>query len=392
MTLSSFEILAPRRVIFGVGQASTLAAHVRALVPASSHVLVVTGRDPLRHDALTRELGREHHVLVHPIAHEPSVEDALAATTRARAHGVALVVGLGGGSALDLAKAVAALVTNPGDPLDYLEVVGRGAPLLRDPLPFVAVPTTAGTGAEATKNAVLCALGPDGRRVKVSLRSDRMLPTLALINPRLPTSAPRAVTASTCLDALVQVIEPFLSHAATPFTDALCRDAIPRGARALPHLCEHLDDVDARTEMALVSLHGGLALANAKLGAVHGFAGPLGGLFSAPHGTICASLLPHVLEANLAALRARAPSSSALARHDELARLVTGTDHAVADDAVRWARELTRALSIPSLAALGVRTDDVPLVAAQASRSSSMKGNPIALTDAELHAILERAL
>ncbi|MBX7192254.1 MAG: iron-containing alcohol dehydrogenase [Sandaracinaceae bacterium] len=392
MTSSSFEILAPRRIVFGRGLASALPSHVGALVPSGAPVFVVTGRDPSRHRALLDVLGRAHPLALHTIAHEPSLEDAIEATRLARAHRASLVVGLGGGSALDLAKAVAALATNPGDPLDYLEVVGRGTPLTHEPLPFVAVPTTAGTGAEATKNAVLSALASDGRRVKVSLRSDRMLPTLALIDPCLALTAPREVTAATGLDALVQVIEPFVSHAATPFTDALCRDAISRGARALPHLCAHLDDLDARTDMALVSLYGGLALANAKLGAVHGFAGPLGGLFAAPHGTICASLLPHVLEANLHALRARTPSSPALARYTELARSVTATPDAVAEDAIGWAHTLTRTLDIPTLGAIGVRTDDLELVASQAARSSSMKGNPIVLTDAELRAILERAL
>jgi alcohol dehydrogenase class IV len=271
-------------------------------------------------------------------------------------------------------------------------VVGRGLPLVQDPLPFVAIPTTAGTGAEATKNAVLTARTIDGSSVKVSLRSDRMLPALALVDPALAVSAPPSVTAATGLDALVQVIEPYVSHAASPFTDALCRDAIPRGARALPRACADGRDLDARSDMALVSLYGGLALANAKLGAVHGFAGPLGGLVGAPHGAICARLLPYVIETNLAALRARAPGSPALARYDEVARWVTGRGDAVADDAARWSHDLVASLAIPTLSRMGLEAARIPEIVGQSVRSSSMKGNPIALSEAELQAILERAL
>ncbi len=392
--IAPFEILAPRRIVFGVGQAASLTAHVRALLgsPDRASILVVTGRDPSRHEPTLAPLRAEHALHVHSVSHEPSVEDALEATRLAREVGARLVMGLGGGSALDLAKAVAALATNPGEPLDYLEVVGRGQPLVHDPLPFVAVPTTAGTGAEATKNAVLTARGPDGRPVKVSLRSDRMLPALALVDPALARSVPREVTAATGLDALVQVLEPYVSHAATPFTDALCRDAIPRGARALFRACDDGSDLDARSDMALVSLHGGLALANAKLGAVHGFAGPLGGLFGAPHGAICARLLPHVIETTLAALRARTPHASVLARYDEVARWLTARSDATADDAARWAHETVARLAIPTLSAMGLRTADLPTVVAQSARSSSMKGHPIVLTDDELTHTLERAM
>jgi alcohol dehydrogenase class IV len=392
--IAPFEILAPRRVVFGIGRAASLAAELRALLgsPDRASLFLVTGRDPARHESILAPVRAEHALTVHSIAHEPSVDDALLATDLARRCGARLVIGLGGGSALDLAKAVAALATNPGEPLDYLEVVGRGLPLARAPLPFVAIPTTAGTGAEATKNAVLTARGPDGRPVKVSLRSDRMLPALALVDPALAVTAPRDVTAATGLDALVQVIEPYVSHAATPFTDALCRDAIPRGATALLRACEDGRDLDARSDMALVSLHGGLALANAKLGAVHGFAGPLGGLFGAPHGAICARLLPAVLESTLSALRAREPASPALARYGEIARWVTGAPDASPDDAARWAHDLVARLGIPTLSGMGLSAAELPTVVAQSARSSSMKGHPIVLTEDELTRTLERAM
>jgi alcohol dehydrogenase class IV len=392
--IAPFEIASPRRVVFGVGQAASLALHVRGLLgsPDRAPIFVVTGRDPSRREAILAPLREQFEVIAVALAREPDVEDARTATDLARRTGARLVVGVGGGSALDLGKAVAALATNPGDPLDHLEVVGRGLPLTHEPLPFVAVPTTAGTGAEATKNAVLSARTSDARAVKVSLRSDRMLPALALVDPSLALSVPPDVTAATGLDALVQVIEPYVSNAATPFTDALCRDAIPRGARALLRAFADGSDLEARSDMALVSLHGGFALANAKLGAVHGFAGPLGGLCGAPHGAICARLLPSVLETSLAALRARAPGSPALERYAEVGRWVTGRATATADDAVRWSSETIARLGVPTLSALGLRAAQVPEVVLQSARSSSMKGHPIVLTDDELRQTLERAM
>lgn len=391
--IAPFEVLAPRRVVFGLGASAQLPAHLAALgLDATAPLLVVTGANAHRHEALLAPLRAARPLHLAAVTHEPSVEDARSVVALAREHRVVAVIGLGGGSALDLGKAVAALAPNEGDPLEYLEVVGSGRALARDPLPFVAIPTTAGTGAEATKNAVLTAPSSDGTPVKVSLRSDRMLPALALVDPALARTLPASVTAATGLDALVQVIEPYVSHAATPFTDALCRDAIPRGARALPRVCADGDDLDARSDMALVSLYGGLALANAKLGAVHGFAGPLGGLCGAPHGAICARLLPYVVEANLAALAARAPQAPARARYAEIARWVTGDPAADATALVSFAHGLLTSLAIPTLSQMGVTRDALPTVLAQASRASSMKGNPIVLTDAELRHVLERAL
>ncbi len=202
---------------------------------------------------------------------------------------------IGGGSALDLGKAAAALIANGGDPLRYLEIIGDGQPLARPSLPCICVPTTAGTGSEVTRNAVL---GSPAHGVKASLRSPQMLPAVALVDPELTYDLPPALTASTGLDALTQVIEPFVSARANAFVDAICRDAIPRVIAALPAACA--GDRAARAEMAYASLCGGLALANAGLGAVHGFAGPIGGRFPAPHGAVCAVLLPHVVAINAA--------------------------------------------------------------------------------------------
>jgi alcohol dehydrogenase class IV len=298
-------------------------------------------------------------------------------------------VGFGGGSALDAAKAIAALLANGGDPLDYLEVIGRGKPLTQPSLPCIAIPTTAGTGAEVTRNAVLASVE---HRVKVSLRSPHMLPRLALVDPELTYDLPPAVTASTGLDALTQLVEPFVSQRANPLTDALCREGMRRAARSLRRAYERGDDAAAREDMALASLFGGLALANAALGVVHGFAGPIGGMFPAPHGAVCARLLPYVMDANLRALRERSPTHEALNRYEEIAHILTGSAHATAADGVRWVQETGSALDIPPLAAYGMAADDVPVLVEKAAAASSTKGNPISLTPDEMREILARAL
>jgi alcohol dehydrogenase class IV len=300
-----------------------------------------------------------------------------------------LVISIGGGSVVDTGKAIAALMTNPGDLLDYLEVIGKGKALTQASAPFIAIPTTAGTGAEVTRNAVLAS--PE-HHVKVSLRSPLMLPRLALVDPELTYSLPPELTASTGLDALTQVIEPFVSVRANPMADAFCREGMRRAARSLRRACDDGDDASAREDMSLASLFGGLALANAGLGAVHGFAGVIGGMFDAPHGAICARLLPYVMEVNLRALEERAPEGDALHRYDEIAQILTGKDEASAMDGVTWVRELCEALNIPPLATYGMRQADWPAVVEKSAVASSMKGNPIQLTSDEMEEILGKAL
>lgn len=381
------DLALPSRIRFGPGTLPEAATAARSL---GRHALVVTGRDPARAGRLL-EMLREASLAVTTcaITHEPTTDDLRHAVSTARAAGCDLAIGFGGGAALDAAKAIAALLANDGDLFDYLEVVGRARPLARPALPCIAIPTTAGTGSEVTRNAVLAS---PAHRVKVSLRSPHMLPRLALVDPELTYSLPPALTASTGLDALTQLIEPWLSSKANPFTDALCVEALPRVARALPRAVDHGDDASARSDMALASLYGGLALANAGLGAVHGFAGPIGGMFPAPHGAVCAALLPYALEANLRALRTRAPRHPALARFEQLGRLLTGSPHAGADDALRWIRDLIAALQIPRLPAYGITATDIPALVAAAQTASSMKANPLALTEDELAAILSAAL
>ncbi|MEL6267039.1 MAG: iron-containing alcohol dehydrogenase, partial [Pseudomonadota bacterium] len=305
-------------------------------------------------------------------------EGAIAA---ARAHRAEVVAGFGGGAAIDLAKAVAALAPAPGAPLDHLEVVGRGLPLVADPLALVALPTTAGTGAEVTRNAVIGV--PDHAR-KVSLRDPRLLPRLAIVDPALTDATPWPVTLASGLDAVTQVIEPWISARANPLTDAIVAEAIPRGLAALVRLAEG-EDAGARDAMAAVSLAGGLALANAGLGAVHGFAGVLGGRTGAAHGAICGRLLPFVL-----AMNARLVTDPL--RRDRIARVqaMIGTALGVAPEAAFEAlADWSRARGLPVLGEMGHGAGEDASLSEASLASSSMKANPVMPVVADLVAVLE---
>lgn len=385
--LRPFEFLSAGRVVFGSGSATSLGERAARF---GKRALLVTGKNAERCQvvcAVLEAAGLE--CVAVSVASEPRVADALAAVELGRARGVELVVACGGGSVLDLGKAAAALLTNLQDPFEYLEVVGRGRPLARPALPLVAIPTTAGTGAEVTKNAVLAS--PE-HGVKASLRHDSMLPAVALVDPELTLSMPAALTAATGLDALTQCLEPFVSCSSNPLTDAIALEGLKRGARALPLAFRDGNDLAAREDMALCSLFGGLSLANAKLGAVHGFAAPIGGQFAAPHGAVCARLLPLVMRTNLAALRDRLPQSPILARFELVAQALTGQAQAQAADGIEFVEALTAELAIPGFESYGMTQAHVPALVAKAAAASSMKGNPLVLTVAEMTEILERAL
>jgi len=382
-----FEFATATRIIFGAGklkQIGPIAAEMghRALVVTG---LATARTQPLLDLLVAQGIDRE----IFPVSGEPTLELVQQGLQHARLATCDLVIGFGGGSAMDAGKAIAALMTNGGDLLDYLEVIGRGKPITRPAAPYIAIPTTAGTGAEVTRNAVLAS--PE-HRVKVSLRSPHMLPRIALVDPELTYSLPPEVTASTGLDALTQLVEPFVSVRANPIVDAFCREGMLCATRSLRQAYEHGNDVKAREDMALASLLGGLALANAGLGAVHGIASVVGGMFPAPHGAVCARLLPHVMEANVRALQERQPGSDALRRYDEVARILTGRDHAKAADGVKWVQELGAALQIPPLASYGMTLADLPTVVEKSAVASSTKANPIQLTLDEMREILTRAM
>ena len=385
--MPSFEFATANRIIFGAGKLNGLGDQFKG---RAKRLLLVMGRSS---DAIprVRQILSAVGILFDEFAlhGEPTVDTASEGVQLALEHGCDMVIGLGGGSVLDAGKAIAALATNPGDVLDYLEVVGRGQALINAPLTYIAIPTTAGTGTEVTRNAVL---ESPAHGVKVSLRSPLMLPSVALVDPELTYTLPPAITASTGLDALTQLIEPFVSVKVNPMTDAICREGIRHAAHSLKRAYENGADQEAREGMSLASLFGGMALANSALGAVHGFAGPLGGMLHAPHGAICAKLLPLVMEANLKAMNSRESNHPALARYAEVAQILTGEKNATASDGVQWVSELVHDLNIPMLSVYGMTSEHFSDAVEKTLKASSTKGNPIVLTEGELREILEIAL
>jgi alcohol dehydrogenase class IV len=382
-----FEFATATKIVFGRGAIADLPRLVSAL---GDRALVVVGKAPGRHaETLVGLEAAGLAVSVFSVEREPSVAIVERGLGVARAHAANVVVGLGGGSVIDAGKAIGALLGNPGEALDYLEVIGRGRALLRPSLPFVAVPTTSGTGAEVTKNAVL--ESPE-HGVKVSLRSESMLPRVALVDPLLTLSLPPGVTAAAGLDALTQLVEPYLCSRSNPLVDAIAFAGIRHVRKGLRRAYADGNDVEAREHMSLASLFGGLALANAKLGAVHGIAGPLGGMTGAPHGALCARLLPEVTRCNVEALRRRAPSHPALVRLQDIAALLTGNPTASVEDVIEWFEVLVNDLGVQRLEALGFQRDSIAELVGKAQRASSMQGNPIPLLDEEVAAILEACL
>lgn len=380
------EFATATRIIFGTGTLSEAAPAARSF---GQRALLVVGKSVARAEKLLEMLKAEGvHVSLFHVMGEPTIETVLEGVAQARAEKCELVIGMGGGSALDAGKAIAVLLTNPGNIYDYLEVIGQGQALLNPSVPYIAIPTTSGTGSEVTRNAVLTATR---QKAKISLRSAHMLPKLAIVDPSLTYALPPETTAASGMDALTQLIEPFLSPAANPLTDAFCRDGLTGGARALRWAYED-DDPIAREKMALASLLGGMALSNARLGAVHALAGPIGGMFDAPHGALCARLLPLVLNANLKALRERVPQSPALMRFTELAQILTGNPLAQPEGGIAWLDALSVNFKIAPLASYGIQKPFFLALIAQAKKANSMKGNPVELTDDELFAILTAAL
>jgi alcohol dehydrogenase class IV len=378
-----FDFATAQRIRFGRGVADEVAPDLAARF---RRIFIVTGRRRDRAAWLVQALSAAGvEVFPYSARGEPTVAQVEDAVAAALASDCEAVVSVGGGSAIDMGKAIAALMTNAGAPLDYLEVIGAGRPLTQPAMPFVAIPTTAGTGAEVTRNAVLKSTA---HGVKVSLRSPRMLPWRAIVDPALTDSLPPDITAATGLDALTQVLEPLVSRRATPITDALCREALPRAARALRRAHADGGDTEARDDMAMVSLFGGLALANSGLGAIHGFAGPAGGLCDAPHGALCARMMPLVMDANVRALAGH-PS---LERYREVAVLLTGRADARPEDGVEWAHALCADLGVPGLATYGLTEAQLPGLVAAAERSSSMRGNPVDLPTDVLLTLAWRAL
>ena len=383
----NFEFATAQRIVFGSGRLRELPSLVQGM---GRRCALVTGSSAERIHPVFHALKEAGaNPTAFSIKGEPTTGRIATLAQQARELECDFVVAFGGGSVIDAGKAIAALLTNPRDLMDYLEVIGKGEPLTEDPAPCIAIPTTAGTGAEVTRNAVLISTE---HQVKVSMRHPKMLPTVALVDPELTLSMPPEVTASTGLDAFIQLLEAFVSIKSNPLTDGLCREGLKKVARALPRAYTKGNDLAAREDMAMASLFGGLALANAGLGAIHGFAGPLGGMFNAPHGLVCATLLPAVFATNIQAMEERAAESPALAKYREVARIITGSMNADLSGGLQWINDLSMQMLVPGLEDFGITESDFPAIVEKAKNASSMKGNPIQLTDGELTDILATSL
>lgn len=381
-----FEFATAGRILFGSGSSAQAGTICRGYGTRS---LIVTGARPERADFLGSLLPAAGvNFAIFPVRGEPTLAEVCEGAERARQLGAELIVGIGGGSAVDAAKAVAALATQPQGLMQYLEVIGAGYPLEQPPLPVIAIPTTAGTGAEVTRNAVLSS--PE-HHVKASLRHAAMLPRVAILDPVLALTCPPEVTAASGMDALTQCLEAYVSCRAQPMTDALCWEGIHRAMASLEQAVINGTDLQARENMTLAAMLSGMALANAGLGAVHGFAAPVGGQFHAPHGAICAALLAPVWQANVAAVEATGTEDQR-GRFQRVAALLTGRPQASAAEALPVLHGLATRLRIPRLAAYGIEKQHLDPLAIKASQASSMKGNPVPLPQETLVSILKRAL
>ena len=379
----NFEFMTSEQIIFGIGAINQIGELSRSL---GSKVLIICGGGSVDLEILVSQMkGIDVDYETFHVTKEPNIQTIEAGLALSKLTKCKFVIGFGGGSVIDAAKAIAVLMTNNGSLLDYLEVIGQGKPITQKPAEVIAVPTTAGTGTEVTKNAVISS--PE-HKLKVSLRSPMMIPKIALVDPELSISMPKAITASTGMDALTQLIEAYVSKRANPMTDSFIREGINRAARSLRIAYNQPENIKAREDMSLASLFGGIALTNAGLGAVHGFAAVIGGMFDAPHGEVCASLLPAVLHENIAAIKETDQSSAYLVKISEIAKLLLQNEQASNEDCIKILEELKSEFEIRKLSDFGVTARDYPVIVENARKSSSMQKNPIDLTEYRLYSIL----
>lgn len=382
--MNQFEFGTATKIIFGNGKSTSI---FDTALNHGKKLLLLTGRT--KHDLEEKINGQNWERIIHyRLSGEPELNQIEKIVEEARKEHIDIIISIGGGSVIDAGKAVSVLITNPGDITDYLEVVGKNQPLINKPIPFIAIPTTAGTGAEVTKNAVISV---KEKQVKVSLRSPYLYPTYAVVDPQLTYSMPPKLTANTGMDAFTQVIEPFVSAKANRMTDLFCREGIKKIWASLETAFVNGKDEEARENMAWGSLLGGLSLANAGLGAVHGFAGPIGGMYQASHGSVCAALLPIVTEINIRSLNIRDPENPALERYQEAGRIINPLCAGIKYEIIDGLYELKEKLNIQGLKAFGIKKTEFSVIIEKAKNASSMKANPIILTDQELEEILEKA-
>jgi len=395
MAANTFEFRSVGRIIFGRGEFARIGESAAEM---GASAMVVSNAGERGDGGLVDRLGELLAAV--GVRHEfyrqrgePRVVDVEQALRIAREAGADFVIGLGGGSAIDAAKAVAGLLTNGGGPLDYMEIIGKGRKITRRAAPWIAVPTTAGTGAEVTRNAVIAS--PENH-FKASIRGAELLASVAIVDPRLGAPVRAEITARAGADALCQLIESYTSNRAQPITDALGARGMALAARSLLKAYRDGSDLDAREDMAMAALLGGITLTNAGLGAVHGFAAPLGANFPVPHGTVCGTLLPHVMRANIAALRRESPEHAALSRYAAVGRALTGRrglgDAEAIDAGLTFVEELIGGLGLPALGEFGLAHDRVGQMVELAARSSSIRYNPVKLSDDILAEVLTAAM
>ncbi|MBN1328395.1 MAG: iron-containing alcohol dehydrogenase [Candidatus Heimdallarchaeota archaeon] len=390
-----FDLLATPQIIFGQGRFETIKEH---LLNYGSKVLIVGNNKALEQSKvrnifsnLTHKFGFKFETII--IHGEPDTEQIDAGVQIGSQHNATSVIGIGGGSAIDAGKAIAGLLTNGGKAKDYLEVIGNGMSITKPPIPFIAVPTTAGTGSEVTKNAVILSKED---KLKASIRSSLLVPKIAIIDPELMISLPKEVTAYTGLDALTQLIEAYTSNKSQPITNALARIGILRASKSLIFAYENGNDIEAREDMAMAALLSGICLSNAGLGAVHGLAGPIGGLLNIPHGLICGALLLPVINGNISSMLRQVPYPETLLKYAQLGELFGGLEfEPLKEQVIHLIKQLgylIKSLHITKLSDYGLKEDDFDEIIRRAQISSSMKYNPIELTDEELYSILNKTI
>lgn len=393
--MTAFSVARLPRIEFGRGVIDRLPDLIGRF---GTRVLLVTGArsftgSPHWHRLQARLRNRGitwEHCIVNG---EPSPGLVDEAATIYKAAGIDVVVGIGGGSALDAAKAIAGLLRANHSVMDYLEGVGPELPYQGPATPFIAVPTTAGTGSEATKNAVLSVAGPDG--FKKSFRDEQLVAQYAVVDPELLTSCPRRVIAANGMDALTQLLESYVSVKANPFTDGLAESGMRAVRDGLLDWFDRPDDIEAAECMAWAALASGITLAQTGLGSVHGLASPIGAFFPVPHGVVCGTLVAVATATNIAAMEAREPDNPALVRYAHVAGIFDGRDDgdpaAARHRLVARLEEWTARLELPRLAHYGIAAPDLDRIVAH-SRGSSMKTNPIVLEDREIRSVLEQRL
>ncbi len=378
-----FDYRAPGQIVFGTDAIQRIPDLVRDF---PKKVLLITGKDRLRAGDVEEILKRNRfEVFSVSIIAEPTDTSLTHCVSVAQQDKVGWVIAVGGGSVIDSGKIISVMINNPGKVIDYVEIIGAGKPLERKALPFIAVPTTAGTGTEVTKNAVIRSLN---KQVKISMRDEKLIPRIAVIDPKLTMSMTPELTAQTGLDALTQLLEAYTSKMSNPFTNMVCREGLSLVSRSFLKAFDDGMDIRARSDMALAAMYSGMALANAKLGAVHGIAGPLGGMFPIPHGAACAALLPYVIRMNVELLQ-NDGDHELLCKYDDAAGILCegGLGKLLA-----WLDSINQHMNIKPLSKFGVGPTDIRMIAMKASQSSSMKGNPVELTLEQIEEIIYSAI